>query len=237
MLAANAAKDICRSKKHIITALIIMVLLLLSSGCTESKKTTGTKAPVKFSDTIFFKYGDVGLKNASEQGLINAVNLTTKNGSDSMVVKEVFYDRTRVCVSLVAGSGGLIAKEFDYKFYYNGKLFPTPVNWNRFLKVIQGRQYDIVSLDTFSGLPVKFDLKIVATRFGNSKEVLSTTVPVDRAQSDVLTKEASVMRGFIAKPRSVTIKSILIAPSATIVRYEYSGLSNDTLNSPQLVDQ
>jgi hypothetical protein len=216
---------------------LLLALLFLSSGCTSDKKEAATKATPKLNEMIFYKYGDSGLKKVSRDGLVNTVNLSAKKGNDALEVKEVYYDKTRVSISLVAGNGELIAKEFDYKFYYNGKEFAAPVNWNRFLRVIDGRQYDIFSLDTFSSLPANFDLKVVATKLGITKEVLSVNVPVDRAQADALTKGTLIMKDFTAAPRSVTVRSILMAPSATMVSYFYSGLSNDTLNSPDLLDQ
>jgi hypothetical protein len=227
-----------KSRKVFIAVVLTLVVFMLSySGCASVKKETTTKPTTKLNEMIFYKYGDTGLKKVSREGLVKVVNLSTKKGGDTLEVKEVFYDKTRVNISLIAGNGALIAKEYEYKFYYNGKEFATPANWNRFLRVIDGMQYDIVSLDTFASLPAQFDLKVVATKLGITKEVLTISVPVDRTQADALTKGALIMKDFKATPRSVTVRSILMAPSATLVSYSYTGSFSDTLNSPDLLDQ
>jgi hypothetical protein len=206
--------------------------------CSNTKpKPSDTKTPEQLAKTIFYMYGDKGLKNAGEEGLVNILDKTVKKGIDSVTVKEAYYDRSRISVALVAKSKDMIAKEFEYRFYYEGKLLPDSSRWMRLSKVIQNQQYDIVSLDVSSGFPGKFNLVIAAKKFGNSKNLASFEIPVDRASSDVITKEIAIMKTFTSNSRNVLVKNILFTPSSTTISYEYKGNQYDTLLTPALFDQ
>jgi hypothetical protein len=186
---------------------------------------------------MMYQYGDVGLKNASKEGLVNAVDKTVKKGNGSVTVKETYYDKARASVALIGSTKDMIAKEFDYTFYCNGKPITTNAKWERFMKVVGGQQFDIMSLDLPSNTSSKFILKVVATRFSASADTLSIEVPVDRAPADAISREASVMKKFVNKDKQVTIRSVLLAPSATVIRYNLNGTAPQALPLPQLFDQ
>jgi hypothetical protein len=186
---------------------------------------------------MLYQYGDIGLKNASKEGLVNTVDKTVKKGNGSVTVKETYYDKARASVALIGSSQDMIAKEFDYAFYCDGKPITTNAKWERFMKVVGGQQYDIVSLDLPSNISGKFILKVVAKRFSASADTLSIEVPVDRAPADAISREASVMKKFVNKDKQVTIRSVLLAPSATVVRYSLNNATPQKLPLPQLFDQ
>lgn len=219
-----------------IISITAVCFILFTAGCFETK-STDKKTSEQLTKSIFFKYGDVGLKNVSKEGLVSIIDREVKKGTDSVAVKEAYYDKSRFSISLIAKRKDMIANEFEYKFYYDGKLLQDSSRWVNISKIVQDRQYDIVSFDTKPDFPSILNIKIVATRLGNSKEAINLEVPVDRTAADVITKEKSIMKTFSFKSRNVYLRDVLFTPSSTIIKYEYKGVSYDTLSTPVLFDQ
>jgi hypothetical protein len=239
MSNAEGEKSFYRYVRKFRSTIVFMVagLLLLNAGGCMSTKSASTRESADPTTTMLYKYGDVGLKKASKEGLVSTVDKTVKKGNGSITVKETYYDKARVSVALIGSTKDMIAKEFDYTFYCNGKPMTTTAKWERFMKVVGGQQYDIMSLDLPPDVSSKLILKVVAKRFSSSGDTLIVEVPVDRAPADAITREASVLKKFVNKDKQVTIRSVLLAPSATVIRYNLNGSTSGMLPLPQLFDR
>lgn len=188
--------------------------------------------------------GELGLRQAVNQGYSTEMNQTVSDNGITLHVKEVVADPTRIVLSYVLeDSNGQMLPDLYFPTFGSNKLFVTDQEG----KVISSyavfrRTSNYADLmfplqDPPSQVTVHFEIKAI----GSTKQQhvnLNMTIPVDLSQEKAATKQVTVGKQYSnANGIAVEMQQVTYAPSATQIhlRTDWSKSSKEKLL--QLVEE
>ncbi|USG65718.1 DUF4179 domain-containing protein [Brevibacillus ruminantium] len=182
--------------------------------------------------------GELGLRQAVNQGYSTEINQTVSDNGITLRVKEVVADPTRIVLSYVLeDSNGQILPDLYLPSFGSNKIFVTDQegkvipSYAVFRRTSNYADLMFPLQDPQSQVIVHFEIKAI----GSIKQQpvnLNMSIPVDLSQGKAATKQVTVSKQYTnANGIDVEMRHVTYAPSATQIhlRADWSKSSKETL--------
>lgn len=230
-LNALPKKRVSTRRNWVLVGAVAMTLLLgiaLGSGFI-SPTMAKTLSRLPLLGSVFEEFGDTGLKQSAEQGLIAEVGKQVQVGKDRLEVKQVLYDGERLTVGFIWKSKEKKEMpDFDYKI--NGRETGMGFSLKGGEKE-DGMAHLILDIHLNKDLPDAFTLNFLvydrAVKGQRSKLLAQLDIPVKKAESEGTKYKLNQIERW--GETTLKVKELSIGPSATrlLVERRHKGLWDD----------
>ncbi|OBZ14489.1 hypothetical protein A8L34_11180 [Bacillus sp. FJAT-27264] len=206
-----------------VAGLLFIVLGFFSPAMAETLKQ------IPFVKSVFQLAGDLGLRNASERGLIHSVDQMVTHQGVTLGVSELMYDGSRLSLVLSRESPDTSGATFmetwrgiigsvvnNIDFYVNGELVNT--SWG--LSPGGDESPNSVIVTTFEEVqvPDQFEFKMVV-RLAELKQDFTFTIPVTKNTADSIVLTPAEVKSD--DPIHMSIKRLELSQTTTLLVVEF----------------
>lgn len=168
---------------------ISFVFTALFGTCYAYPKVANELAKIPFIGEVFEMFTDKGLKNASDKGLTNFIDLQETKGELTVAIKEVYYDQAEISIGWAVKGGTLAKNHLLPLFYYNDKCIGGG-SGGEIPNNAEDSSYITSNIPVPKDLPDKFELRFIIRENNKTDgKEFEFIIPLDRNKSDSQSKK------------------------------------------------
>lgn len=210
---------ILKKVRYVAAAAVLLLGLTVGLGFLSPGVAQALRQ-IPIIGSIFEFTGDAGMQDASTKGFASPVNETVTDNGISITITDVIFDGTRISIAYLQEStrdvGNILEMTPDFRGVRVAALAVSQTG-----KLIKKNQYaGVIDISTPAELPDKFTLKMDINKVGSVRGSWDFKIPIsnDRTVSD--TREFYPLASKTDNGRTLTVKKITFAPSATGIDLE-----------------